>query len=339
MKYRTERRSSGPHRRVLWRLAPTLSGMSEHVSATLRRRNRSPQRSRAGGRDGARARNATGARGTSVHPGRWWRRRVPSSSGTCVMAGGTHLGPRRMDDETRCALRSPDERHDPAEDLIHLATFERQARWADPGTEELLARNERFAALEAEFSAGFEERERRHRVERERGSTWPSRCACSWRRVARIASLPDADHRVTVRLERVLNSVPARLYRRPQGLLTVNDAIGRTELGPTKLLLLGPVSDVSDMAEIVRSATAIADLRGPGRRVRARRMASSETCGFPALDAPPADWLVGTPPEHGFDDKHRCLEPPRARSPVVPAVRSQTPDSARRRCRRPISSK
>jgi glycosyltransferase involved in cell wall biosynthesis/SAM-dependent methyltransferase len=42
---------------------------------------------------------------------------------------------------------------------------------------------------------------------------------------------------------------------------TVIDAIGRAELGPTELLLLGPVQDEEYKAEIVRRAAAIAHLR------------------------------------------------------------------------------
>jgi hypothetical protein len=114
----------------------------------------------------------------------------------------------------------PDERGDSAEDLIQLVALEREARdGLIRAREQLMARDERFAVVEADLWAGFEERERRHRAELLSGEQMVEalRQQLEESRAA-YASLVEANHRLTVRLERVLDSAPARLYRRLQGL-------------------------------------------------------------------------------------------------------------------------
>jgi hypothetical protein len=128
----------------------------------------------------------------------------------------------------------PEEGHDRAEDLVQLAALERQARdGLLRAREQLLARDEGFAAVEADLWAGFEERERRHRAELLSGEQLAeslrqqleeSRAELERRRVEleqnreANAGLVEANHRLTVRLERVLDLPPARLYRRLQEL-------------------------------------------------------------------------------------------------------------------------
>jgi hypothetical protein len=112
----------------------------------------------------------------------------------------------------------PDDR--PAEDLIQLVALEREARdGLIRAREQLLARDERFAAVEAALWAGFEEREQRHRAELSRGAQVGEslRQQLEESRAAN-ACLIEANHRLTVRLERILESAPARLYRRLQVL-------------------------------------------------------------------------------------------------------------------------
>jgi hypothetical protein len=113
-----------------------------------------------------------------------------------------------------------DERRDPAEDLVHLVELEREARdGLIRAREQLLARDERFAAVEADLWAGFEERERKHRAELLRiEEVIESQGQQLEEYRAANTSLVEANHRLTVRLERVLDSAPGRLYRRLQAL-------------------------------------------------------------------------------------------------------------------------
>lgn len=89
--------------------------------------------------------------------------------------------------------------------------------------EELAARDERFALLEAEMWAGFEAREARQRQlleEREQQLARARACeeqlanlrAEIHQRNVTIAELTESTLRLSVRLERILSSPPARLY-------------------------------------------------------------------------------------------------------------------------------
>jgi hypothetical protein len=114
----------------------------------------------------------------------------------------------------------PDKGSDAAAGLQDLVALEREAREGlIRAREELLARDERFAALEADLWAGFEDRERRHR---EQLAEYEAALAASEQQLARVQAdnvlLSDERLRLQVRLERIINSAPVRVYRHLQDL-------------------------------------------------------------------------------------------------------------------------
>jgi hypothetical protein len=110
--------------------------------------------------------------------------------------------------------------------LQDLVALEREAREGlIRAREELLARDEQFAMVEADLWAGFEDRERRHR---EQVAHAEAALATAERQLAQLQAenvlLSEQRLRLQVRLERITNSAPVAVYRRLQelpGLRTV----------------------------------------------------------------------------------------------------------------------
>ena len=110
--------------------------------------------------------------------------------------------------------------------LQDLVALEREAREGlIRAREELLARDERFAIVEADLWGGFEDRERRHR---EQLAHAEEALAAAERQLAEVradnALLAEERLRLQVLLERITNSAPVAVYRRLQelpGLRTV----------------------------------------------------------------------------------------------------------------------
>jgi hypothetical protein len=114
----------------------------------------------------------------------------------------------------------PGESSDATTGLRDLVALEREAREGlIRAREELLARDERFAMVEADLWAGFEDRERGHR---ERLARCEEALTGAERQLAQVQAdnvlLGEDRLRLQVRLERIINSAPVRVYRSLQDL-------------------------------------------------------------------------------------------------------------------------
>jgi hypothetical protein len=117
-------------------------------------------------------------------------------------------------------MSQPGSSSDAAAELQELIALERQAREGlIRAQEELLARDERFAVVEADLWASFEDRERRHR---EQFADYDAAVAGLEQQLARVQAdnvvLSEDRLRLQVRLERIINSAPVRAYRNVQDL-------------------------------------------------------------------------------------------------------------------------
>ena len=104
--------------------------------------------------------------------------------------------------------------------LQALVALEREAREGlIRAREELLARDERFAVVEADLWAAFEDRERRHR---EQVAHYEDAVARLEHQLASVqadnVSLSEDRLRLQIRLERIIDSAPVRAYRHLQHL-------------------------------------------------------------------------------------------------------------------------
>lgn len=117
-------------------------------------------------------------------------------------------------------MSQPSKRVDAMTGLQDLVALEREAREGlIRAREELQARDDRFAAVEADLWAGFEDRERRHR---EQIAHHEAAVAGLEQQLARVQAdnvvLSEDRLRLQVRLERIVNSAPMRAYRHLQDL-------------------------------------------------------------------------------------------------------------------------